>query len=87
MYFPPVRIELGLTRQFAKALGKKGSYFAYLCQTFPRLIIEKLKAEIFDDPQIRHLIKEHKFYNSMNKAEIEAWNDFVLLVKNFPGNN
>ena len=53
----------------------------------PRLTIEKLKAGIFDGPQIRELIRDADFENSMNEVELAAWKAFVLVVKNFLGNN
>ena len=31
--------------------------------------------------------KDPEFENSMNKVELEAWKAFVLVVKNFLGNN
>ena len=49
--------------------------------------MEKLKAVIFDGPQIRQLIRDPEFENSMNQEELEAWKAFVLIVKNFLGNN
>ena len=49
--------------------------------------MEKLKAGIFDGPQIRQLIRDPEFENSMNKVELEAWKVFFLVVKNFLGNN
>ena len=49
--------------------------------------MEKLKAGIFDCPQIRQLIRDPEFKNSMNEVELEAWKAFVLVVKNFLGNN
>ena len=49
--------------------------------------MEKLKAGIFDGPQIRQLIRDPQFENSMKEAELEAWKAFVLVVKNFLGNN
>ena len=64
--FPPLHIKLGLIKQFTKALDKHGCCFTYLCQAFPRLTMEKLKAGIFDGPQIRHLIRDPEFENSMN---------------------
>ena len=70
-----------------KALDKDGDCFTYLCQAFPGLTMEKLKAGIFDSPQIRQLIRDPEFKNSMNKVELEAWKAFVLVVKNFLGNN
>ena len=49
--------------------------------------MEKLKAGMFDSPQIRQLIRDPEFENSMNEVELEAWKAFVLVVKNFLGNN
>ena len=46
--------------------------------------MDKLKA---DGPQIRQLIKDPEFENTMNEVELEAWKAFVLVVKNFLGNN
>lgn len=57
-----------------------------LCQAFPRLIIEKLKAGN-DGPEIRQLIRDPDFENSVNEVELEAWKAFVLVMKNFLGNN
>ena len=54
---------------------------------FPGLTTVKLKADIFDGPQIPLLIRDPEFENSMNEVELEAWKAFVLVVKNFLGNN
>ena len=83
IFFPPLHIKLGLI----KALDKDGNCFTYLCQVFPTLTIEKLKAGIFDVPQIQQLIRDPEFENSMNEAELEVWKAFVLVMKNFLGNN
>ena len=85
--FPPLHIKLGLIKQFTKALNKDGDYFTYLCQAFPGFTTDKLKGGIFDGPQIRQLIRDPEFENSMNEVELEAWKAFVLVVKNFRGNN
>ena len=77
----------GLMKQFTKALDKDGDCFTYLCQDFPGLTMEKVKAGIFDGPQIRQLIRDPEFENSMNKVELEAWKAFVLVMKNFHGKN
>ncbi|GFT66743.1 uncharacterized protein TNCV_1395061 [Trichonephila clavipes] len=52
---------------------------------FPGLSIEKLKAGIFDRPQIRQLVKDSNFVKSMTEVEFEAWNSFVLVMSNFLG--
>ena len=49
--------------------------------------MEKLKAGIFDDPQIWQLSRDPQFENPMNKVELETLKAFVLVVKNFLGNN
>lgn len=54
-----------------------------MCHVFPRLTIEKLKASIFDDPQIRQLIRDSQFENSTIKEELEAVKIFVLVGKTF----
>ena len=48
--FPPLHIKLGIMKQFVKVLER---CFKYICVKFPGLTIEKLKAKIFDGPQIR----------------------------------
>ena len=50
--FPSLHIKLGIMKQFVKALGKDGDCFKYICMKFPALTMEKLKAGIFDGPQI-----------------------------------
>ena len=84
--FPPLHIKLDLIKQFTEALDNGGGCFTYLCHTLPGLTIEKLKAGIFDGPQIRELIRNAEFENSMNEVQLEAWKAFVLVVKNFLGN-
>ena len=85
--FQLLHIKLGLIKQFTKALDKDGDCFTYLCQAFPGLTMEKLKAGIFDSPQIWQLFRDPDFENSMNEVELEAWKAFFLLVKNFLGIN
>ena len=87
LLFLPLHIKLGLIKQFTKALDKDGNCFTYLCQAFSGVTREKLKAGIFDGSQIRQLIRDLEFENSMNEVELEAWKVFVLEVKNFLGNN
>ena len=48
---------------------------------------EKLKAGIFDGPQIRKLMKDPNFIASMTKKEFAAWISFIVVVKKFLGNN
>ena len=80
---PPLHIKLGLMKQFVKALNKDGSCIEYIAHKLPGLTMEKLKAGIFDGPQIRQLINDPHFIASMNEIESCAWSLFVLVVKNF----
>ena len=43
---------LGLMKQYVKASDKDGDCFNFFAKTFPGLRMEKLKAGIFDGPQI-----------------------------------
>ena len=65
-------------KQFVKALDKTGQCFQYILSTFPRLSNEKLKAGIFDGPQIRNLIKDP---NSMKEIDWACWLSFVKVVQ------
>ena len=85
--FPPLHIKLGLIKLFTKALNKDGNCFTYLWQAFPGLTMDKLKAGIFDGPKIWQLIRDPEFEKSMNELELQVWKAFVLVVKNFLGNN
>ena len=71
--FPPLHIKLGLMKQFVKALGKNGACFQYICKSVPSLSNEKLKAGIFDGPQIWQLMRDQKFCDSVNEVELAAW--------------
>ena len=67
---PPLHIKLGLMKQFIKALDKERECFKYLCTKFPRLTHEKIKAGIFNDSQIRLLLKDPAFISTMKKEEV-----------------
>lgn len=84
---PPLHIKLGLMKQFVKALDEEGECFKYIQSVFPGLSLAKTKGGIFDGPQIRKLEKDKKFVTSMNNLESRAWCSFVLVIKNFLGNN
>ncbi|KAI6653887.1 hypothetical protein LOD99_3063 [Oopsacas minuta] len=73
-------------KQFIKALNKDGTCFNYLCSVYRGLSIEKLKAGIFDGPQIRKLIKDEEFASYMTGFEASAWYSFVDVVMGFLGN-
>jgi hypothetical protein len=73
-------------KQFVKALNKDGSCIEYIVNKLPGITMEKLKAGIFDGPEIRQLINDPHFIASMIEMDSCAWSTFVLVVKNFLGN-
>lgn len=84
---PPLHIQLGLFKQYVKALKVRESpAFQYLFQKFPKLSEAKIKEGVFDGPQIRQLMRDQEFSNNMSEDEIKAWNNFIELKKNFFGN-
>ena len=83
---PPLLINLGLIKQFVKALDQHGDCFQYICRVFPQITIEKLKAGIFDGPQIRTLLRDFELTNHMNGTELAAWESFREVVEKFLGN-
>ena len=56
-------------KQFAKAIDKNGSCFAYIGENMSQMSMEKIKAEISDGPQISQLIKDPAFINSMSECK------------------
>ena len=84
---PPLHIKLGTMKQCVKALPVHGNCFNYICRVFPGMSNEKLKAGIFDGPQIRKLMNDPNFTASMTEKEFAAWISFTVVVKNFLGNN
>ena len=60
-------------KQFVEALHLDGECFHHLLHTFPGLSYEKIKAGVFDGPQIRTLVRNQAFVQSMNNKEKAAW--------------
>ena len=56
-----------------------------MCESLPARSYKKIKAAVFDGPQIRQLVKDNAFPNSMNETERRARLS-VSVVKNFLGN-
>ena len=82
---PPLHIKLGLMKQFVKALDKIGDCFRYIRSRFPGTSYEKVRAGIFDGPQIRTLIRDPAFVLHMTVVESAAWCSYVSVVKEFLG--
>lgn len=75
-------------KQFVKALDKRGSpAFRYLFLKFPKLSESKIKAGVFDGPQIREAIKDKKFMEKMDADEKKTWEIFNDVSTKVFGNN
>ena len=82
---PPFHIKLGLMKQYVKSLDKGGKCFKYICQKFSFLSHEKIKAGVFDGPEIRQLLKDKEFIETMNSVEKNGWIAFSQVANNFLG--
>ena len=70
-------------KNFVKALDTKDREFAFLHQKFQQKSMEKIKAGIFDGPQIRELIKDTSFDDALNPAELFSWFFLKSAIANF----
>jgi hypothetical protein len=68
-------------KQFVKALDKSGSCFQYLGRKFAALSEVKVKEGTFDGQQIRQLMKDTAFTDTMNDIELQAWNAFKDVLR------
>ena len=52
----------------------------------PGLSFEKIKAVVFNGPQIRALVRDQEFARKMNNKERTAWLSWLAVMANFLGN-
>ena len=71
-------------KQFVEALDTDGECFQHIVSAFPALSFEKIKAGVFDGPQIRALVRD-EFAWKMNDKEKAAWLSFMAVMQNFLG--
>ena len=62
-----------------KALCKDGDCFNYIAKIFPGLSIEKLKAGIFNGPQIRKLMHDQIFTARVTVAKRASCCSYVSV--------
>jgi hypothetical protein len=87
IFMPPLHIKLGLMKNFVKAMAKTNSAgFQYLAQKFPKISAGKLREGIFVGPQIRQVLLDEGFQQSLSDLECEAWEAFKWICENFLGN-
>ena len=88
IYLPPLHIKLGLMKNLVKQMANMNSQgYQYLVKKFPNISIAKKKAGIFIGPQIKSVLKDEHFTESLSAAEFQAWNAFKWLCENFLGNH
>ena len=56
-------------------------------KNFQKISAAKLKGGVFVGPQIREVLKDHGFEESLTTNKKEAWKAFVWVCKNFLGNH
>jgi hypothetical protein len=83
---PPLHVKLGMMTLFAKALDRNSPCFQYLCTRFSSLSPTKIREGIFNKPQIRKLVIDDNFTDTMTETEEDAWNVFKEVMKKFLGN-
>jgi hypothetical protein len=69
-------------KNFMMALDRNGPAFSFLCEKFPRLSMEEIKAGVFIGPQIYQLFRDPLVQNDENAA----WNTFRHVATGFLGN-
>lgn len=82
---PVLHIKLGLFKNFVKALKPDGEPVAILRRNFPSISSAKLKEGIFIGPQIRKMMKDQVFKDSLSTVENRAWEALLSVVQNFLG--
>ena len=63
---PPLHIKLRLMKNFVKALVKDGSGFFIFVRDLIKKSMKNLKAGIFNGPEIKELMKNTSFDESLN---------------------
>ena len=66
-------------------MDREGPRFTFLQEIFPRITMEKLKDYLFYSPQIRELMKDLMFEETLWKAELSAKKSLKTVVTNFLG--
>ena len=79
---PPLHIKLGVIKNFVQAIDKEGSRFSFL-QESSYNYLKKLKAGIFDGPQIRELMKDPILDKALSEAVMSTWQSLKSVVTNF----
>jgi len=82
----PLRIKLGLIKNFVKAMDRNGTAFLDLRQKFPLLTDAKIREGVSTGPDIRLLLRDEVFERIITGDEQRAWRAFRKVVTGFLGN-
>ena len=72
-------------KNFVKALNKDNPSFKFLRSKFPAVRDAKLRAGVFNGPQIRKLTKDSTFDEVLTEADKRAWESFKNVSTEFLG--
>lgn len=84
---PPLHEKLGIFSNWVKALDTSKAGFQYLIDKFPKKSEAKVKAGIFNGPEIRTLLADERFTVVLENKERDAWESFKSVCQNFLGNH
>ena len=84
---PSLHIKLGLMKQLVKALNKECAAFTYLGKKLPALSVAKIKEGVFVGPQIRDLLNDGQFEETLDDLQMAAWKAFKAVCQGFLGNH
>ena len=76
---------LGLDKNFVKAMDHQGEGFKHIGELFPYKTEANMKQGIFLGADIRKALTDEDFNIKLSPNELDAWNDFALVVQNFLG--
>ena len=81
---PVLYIKLGLFQQFVKALSHESDCYHYINRQFHKSEA-KIANGVFNGPEIRTLINDSNFCNTMSEDEKTAWLSFCDVASNVLG--
>ncbi len=71
-------------KNFVKAMDQDGASFYNLLTKLKGIVSEaKVKAGVFNGPQIRLILNEQNFVNTLEELEMTALDSFVALYQEF----
>lgn len=72
--------------QFVKSLDRESLAFKHLAVIFPRISKEKIKAGVFNGPQVDQLASNNDFLQKLTDDQKIAFLAMIDVIRNFLGN-